>query len=219
MQKQTRIQIIDALRGMALVLMVFHHFFFDLVEFLGAPPWVFSNPVFNFLQSIFAGLFILLSGVSSRFSHSNVKRGLKTLGCAALVTVVSYFVGLPIWFGILHLLAFCMILYGLLQKSLEKVPFWIYIILWAGSIVLLRSGVLPRLNIYSADWFPPLPWMFVFLFGTWVGKLITEQKFPRWFYDFNVPLLPAIGRKSLWIYLLHQPILYGITMLIIALMK
>ncbi|MDR2606121.1 MAG: DUF1624 domain-containing protein [Oscillospiraceae bacterium] len=216
-EQKNRIQIIDALRGLALVLMVFHHLFFDLVEFLNAPAWLFTNPVFDFLHYVFAGLFILLSGVSSRFSHSNIKRGLKTLACAALVTAVSYAVDMPIWFGILHLLAFCMIFYGLLEKALEKLPFWVYILLWAGSILLLRSGILPSLNIFSADWFPPLPWMFVFLFGTWVGKLIAARKFPQWFYDFNVPLLPSVGRKSLWIYLLHQPILYGITMLILKL--
>jgi len=216
---QKRIQIIDALRGLALVLMVLHHFFFDLVEFLDAPSWLFSNAVFDFLHLVFAGLFILLSGVSSRFTRSNVKRGLKTLGCAILVTIVSYIVGLPIWFGILHLLAFCMIFYGLLQKWLDRLPFWIYLLLWAVSIVLLRSGILPKIHLYSADWFPPLPWMFVFLFGTWVGMLIKEHRFPEWFYNFNIAILPSIGRKSLWIYLLHQPVLYGITMLILQIKK
>ncbi len=65
--QNNRIDIIDAARGLAVILMVFHHAFFDAVEFLGAPPWLFSNPVFNFLHYVFAGLFIFLAGVSSRF--------------------------------------------------------------------------------------------------------------------------------------------------------
>ena len=41
-----RIQAIDALRGFCVVLMCFHHFFYDLAAFLGAPWWIFSNPVY-----------------------------------------------------------------------------------------------------------------------------------------------------------------------------
>ena len=69
--QRKRIDLIDALRGLAVLLMVFHHLMFDLVEFLGAPTWFFANPVFNFLHYIFAGVFIFLSGVSSQFSRSN----------------------------------------------------------------------------------------------------------------------------------------------------
>ena len=42
-EKKKRIEIIDALRGFSVVLMVCHHFLYDLVEFLDAPEWFFSN--------------------------------------------------------------------------------------------------------------------------------------------------------------------------------
>ena len=108
-----RIDLIDALRGLAVVLMVLHHLAFDLVAYAGAPLWLFTNPVFDVLHYIFAGLFIFLSGVSSRFSRSNIKRGLKVLAAALLITP---------WrtsrhryahhLRHLHLLSFCMIFTG-----------------------------------------------------------------------------------------------------------
>ena len=61
-----RIQAIDALRGLCVVLMCCHHFLYDLAAFLGAPWWIFTNPVLDVLHYFFAGCFILLSGVSSR---------------------------------------------------------------------------------------------------------------------------------------------------------
>lgn len=229
-----RIELMDAARGLSLVLMVFYHFFYDLVVFAGAPRWIFHNVVFDPLQYFFAGLFILISGVSSNFSHSNVARGLKTLGVALVITLVTYFMNMPIVFGILHFLGVCMLLYGLTQKLWqalnEKLP-WLVPALCAAAVVLtgrFANGVYtetPHLWMFglvtpefeSADYFPLLPWMFVFLLGTWAGKYVREGKLPKWFYEAKIPFFPAVGRKSLLIYVAHQPILYALTMLIVQL--
>ena len=69
MEKGRRIYLMDALRGLAVLLMVVHHFLYDLAAFCGAPWWIFSNPLFDVLHYVFAGVFILLSGVSSNFSR------------------------------------------------------------------------------------------------------------------------------------------------------
>ena len=66
-ERPARIELMDALRGLAVCLMVLHHFLYDLCEFLGAPWWLFTNPVFDVLHYFFAGLFIFLSGISSDF--------------------------------------------------------------------------------------------------------------------------------------------------------
>lgn len=229
MEKQERIQSIDALRGFCLILMVAYHFFYDLVNFLGAPGWILSNPVFDVLQPFFSGVFIALSGVSSRFSRSNTKRGIKVLAVSLVVTVVTSLMGSPVIFGILHLLGFCMVFYGLTNRLWDKLPEkaapFIYIALIVASAALrgilnpVKTGGLwifgfYRSGFYSSDYFPILPWVFVFLLGTWLGKLVTDRKLPDWVYTVNPPVFPAIGRKSLLIYVLHQPVLYGITMLI-----
>jgi len=229
MEKQGRIQSIDALRGLCLLLMVAYHFFYDLVYFLDAPGWIFVNPVFDVLQPFVAGIFIALAGVSSRFSRSNVKRGIKALAAALVVTVVTWVMGTPVLFGILHFMGTAMVLYGLTEKVWAKIPLRLapvlYLALTAGAAVL-RSVLNPvnqrglwilgfyTKGFFSSDYFPILPWIFVFLFGTWLGELIRQEKLPKWFYTIDPPLLPAVGRHSLLIYVLHQPVLYGVTMLL-----
>lgn len=232
-EKPGRIQLIDAARGIAVVLMVIHHFLFDLTEFLGAPAWLFYNPVFNFLHYIFAGLFIFLAGVSSRFSHSNIMRGLKTAAAAVIVSVVTHVIDTPILFGVLHLLAFCMLLYGVLGKALERLPKKLAPALWL--VLLVGSALAVRYinpgvkwlwplgwtypGFYSSDYFPLFPWVFMFLLGTCAGEPIRAGRLPAWFYERTIPLFPSVGRHAFIIYLVHQPVLYGITMLLAYLIK
>ncbi len=229
-QKKERVELMDAARGLSLCLMVVHHFFYDLVVFAGAPTWFFWNPVFQTLHYFFAGLFILLSGVSSNFSRSNVRRGAKALAVALGITLVTYFVGMPILFGVLHLLGTCMLLYGVTEPLWSrlngKAPWAVPALSLAGILLTARlvdgyPTSTPHLwilglvtaDFFSADYFPLLPWIFVFLLGTWAGKYVRERRLPDWFYEKKSPSLAAVGRKSLLIYVVHQPVLYGLTML------
>ena len=224
-----RIQLIDAARGLCVILMVCHHFLYDLVVLFSAPSWLFYNPVFNVLHYIFAGMFILLAGVSSRFSRSNIKRGIKVLIAAIAVTLATMAIDSIVVFGILHFLGFCMVFYGLTQRFWDRLRGFyaplLYIILTAASAVILNAlnpvnikwlwifGLWDR-NFFSADYFPLFPWIFVFLLGTWLGRLIKEERLPHWFYTVNPPILPQIGRRAFIVYLLHQPVIYGLLMLV-----
>lgn len=227
-EKRERIQSIDALRGLSIIMMVFYHLFYDLVVYLGAPEWIFSNPVFDFLQIVFAGIFILLAGVSSRFSRSNLKRGFIILALAIGVTLVTYFFGAPDYFGILHFMGLSMIIYGLTFRFFDRVPekpapyiYILLIIVWkllitvfpVSSPYLWAIGI-PSPNFTSADYFPLLPWFFVFLTGTWLGKLVRERRLPERIYTFKIPFFPAVGRHTLLIYLIHQPVFIGLVYLI-----
>lgn len=236
-----RIQSIDALRGLCVVLMCAHHLLYDLAAFLGAPWWIFTNPVLDVLHYVFAGCFILLSGVSSRFSHSNVLRGLKVLGIALALSLVTWLgdrlgerllgetPGIFIQFGVLHLLGFCMLFYGLTHKLWDRLPDWLapalYLLLTVltafltnGAYVTESRWLFPLGLLYegfaSADFFPILPWLFVFLLGTWAGDKVRAGKLPGWFYRFSPPFFPAVGRRALLIYVLHQPVLAGLTLLV-----
>jgi len=234
-EKKKRIEIIDALRGFAITLMVIHHALHNAAAFLDAPWWIYRNPVFNVLQAFFVGVFILISGVSSRFSRGNIERGAIVVTLAVLVTYVTVRMEMPIYFGILHLLGFLMLFYGLTRKLWDNIPRkiapFIYIALVILSI-LARVHLSPvsdnpvisdllsvlgwkQKNFVNLDNQFILPWIFVFLFGTWMGEYIREGRFPKRFYEMKVPFFPFVGRNALFIYVVHQPVLYGITMLIL----
>lgn len=239
-----RIEIIDALRGLSILLMVIHHALYDAVYFLGAPSWLFSNPVFDPLQKFFAGLFIFLSGVSCRFSHSNLKRGIITFLAGWVVSLATYLVDNPAWFGILHLLGLSAVLVGAAEQKFPKLLHGkrsrkrdvarVLVILASTILFVFMWGrvydtsynfkgfawlgfVYP--GYYSSDWFPLLPWFFVFTAGAAAGGFVVERRLPKKFYTARVPFFATVGRNTLAVYILHQPVLYGITMLIKLFLK
>ncbi len=243
MGENKRIDSIDALRGLSVILMVIHHFLLDLVLLCGAPEWLFSNWLFTPLHYIFAGTFVFLSGVSSNFSHNNLLRGVKCLAIAFVITFVTTlpFIDEPDRFGVLHLLGFCMVFYGAAKDILDRIPRRVQPVLYL-ALLVVSALLLNRNNIvdpegiwgdaayllypfgfmtpgfYSSDYFPIFPWVFVFLLGTWAGVPIKERRLPEKFYTFTCPVLPQIGRKALIIYVVHQPVLYAAILLVRALL-
>ena len=224
---KSRIQLMDAARGLCIILMVLHHLGYDLWTYGMLPNWVLDNPVFYVVQPFFAGMFLFISGISSRFSHSNLRRGVRVLCWSVVVSLVSWLVGEPILFGVLHFLGCAMVIYGLTGKWVDRLPRWLTPILCAAGIVLTAPLLHRRFDVQglfwlgfmsrsfaSADYYPLLPWIFVFLLGTWAGYYVKERRLPDWFYTWTCPVLPQIGRLSLVIYLAHQPICYGAVVLI-----
>jgi uncharacterized membrane protein len=230
--KPGRIQLIDGLRGLSILLMIGYHFGYDLVLFLGVPTWLIFNPILDFLQPFFAGEFIFLSGVSSRFSRNNLKRGLLMLAAAAAITLVTYFIGLPVWFGIIHFLGAAAILFAFLRPAVDKISRPVQLIMYIALYVcaIQFTGRVYDINwlwwlgfrsagFSSADYFPILPWIFIYLTGTLAGTYIVEKRLPEKFYTFRVPFFAAAGRNTMLIYLVHQPVLYVVTLIVRAVMN
>lgn len=225
--KRERIEAFDVIRGVMILLMVFYHFLYDLVFMADLPSWILYNPLLNICQPIGAGIFIVMSGAMSRYSRSNLKRGLKLGGIAIIVSIVTSMFDSTILFGILHFLAVSSIIYALIGRFLDKIPFKVqpilYAVLWAISLYLISTSQIRSdflwffgfkgETLWSADYFPMLPWFFVFLFGTWFGEISYKKKLPQWFYGIKNKFFAKCGRYSLFIYVLHQPIMYGLFMI------
>ncbi len=64
-----------------------------------------------------------------------------------------------------------------------------------------------------ADYFPILPWIFLFVFGFYLWRVIEQRGWDHYFTA-KIPVLDFIGRHSLFIYMAHQPVLYGICYLV-----
>lgn len=250
-----RIHLMDELRGFAVFCMVFYHGFYTLAFLMGQSWGEWLYRFFMPAEPWFAGLFIFIAGISSNLTHSNLVRGVKLLGVALLVTLVTA-IAVPeelIVFGILHFLSVCMIAFGLLQLlrrrlgRTEEPPFCLWPVVVCAVLFIvtryLASGYLqipfvlrvflpsgwyqawlaplglPGPGFSSADYFPLLPWCFVFAAGTVVGRLAKAGKFPAWTYPSRVPFFSFLGRHALLIYVLHQPVIYGAALLVQAIVS
>lgn len=243
---QSRFLWMDVLRGLAVIAMILFHACFDLHTFgqnlIGGPLPV--PPAFWQIVPMFIGsTFLSLAGISAairersdaNFSHFLLCRGSRILGLALVISLVTIFLinGTPIYFGILH----CIGMSLLLLLGLRKISPWILFAM--GGIVLatgawlwqlrydtyawLWLGVRPQGNA-GWDYYPLLPWS-GFLITAYALAKIWQKKPAKKFRTkaswLNLPLfrpLLYLGRNSLVIYLIHQPILLAILWLATSLM-
>ena len=81
----------------------------------------------------------------------------------------------------------------------------------------LSAGLgFPAPSFVSSDYFPLLPWLFLFWTGFYLYRLRPETPAVP---DIRLPGIGAIGRRSLMVYLLHQPVIYGLLALIFSLQE
>ena len=243
MKEQTkRIELLDELRGFAILAMIVHHTFFDIGFVLGL-DWGYE--IFNRLcvfQPVFWAIFIIISGICSRLSRNTLKRGAIVLAAGLAVTLVTAVImpaigitGAEIYFGILSCLGSCMIITGLLMPVIKKIKpiigmissaalFAVFYSVGSGSLcfgliklpqALYETNYLMPLGFYnssfeSADYFAILPWLFMFMFGAFLGKYAKDGAFFVWTYKKHSKLLSFVGKNSLWFYLAHQPVIYAV---------
>ena len=224
-----RIAAIDGLRGFALCLMIVYHFAFDLVWFRVLRADFNHDPFWLGFRGVIVSLFLGLVGVSLVLAQrarggpgAFWQRVALIVVCAALVSVVSY-VTFPetfITFGILH----CIAVSSILARPLVAWPrlavaLGIAIIV-VGNVVHLAAFDAPWLNWVglmthkpaTEDYVPLLPWLGVVLVGIGVGHwlLARERSAVAALSRATPTWLARMGRHSLLIYLVHQPVLVGI---------
>ena len=237
-QKRERIWELDALRGFCILCVIFIHFMFDLVYFLGLG--ITFPPVYTFIQQYGGAIFVILSGCCATLGSRSFRRGAVVFGCGMLITLVTwgmYRLGMAasdvvVRFGVLHLLGLCMMLYPLLRRLPNAaVAALSAVCIVAGFLLqgmvfevrwLFPFGVLYP-GFTSSDYFPIFPQLGWFLLGVLLGRTLYREKhtlLPGSAQDFFlIRFFRWCGRQSLWIYLLHQPVVYGLIELIAALKK
>ena len=230
-----RIWEIDALRGFLILCVIASHALFFLYGVKGViklPGWI------RFVMQYGGALFVVLSGLSATLGSRSLRRGALVFAGGMLLTVGSVVAVSMGWmgknmiirFGVLHLLGFAMMLYPLLKKlpSAVLLPLGMTVValgIWFElkpvlvSVKFLFPLGLRYGGFSSGDYFPILPHLGWFCLGIVLGRTLYPTKqtlLPR--VNTASPVLRFFcwcGRNSLYIFILHLPLLGGLLMLIL----
>lgn len=223
----SRIWELDALRGFMILCVIVVHTLFDLEGIINI-----NYPDFYiFIRDNGGILFIILSGICATLGSKTFVRGLIVFASGMLITLVTYSMyhfnyfdrGMIITFGILHMLGICMIVYPVFKN----IPKWL--VLFVG-IAIIVAGIfiadktsevpfsyvigVPSITYAAGDYFPLIPYSGWFFVGIFLGKTIYKNKkslMPNAPKDFFlIKFLRLCGKYSLYIYLIHQPVVYGL---------
>ncbi len=227
-QQPKRIWEVDFLRGVALLAMAYYHVVYDLREFYGVPI-SYSDGMNFYVGRGSALLFMLLAGLSCTLTGRSAKRGLKVLGLGLVITAVTFFYdpSHAVTFGILHFLGTSMLLYPLVSRlSPALLTLLGIVVFFLGRLAAqtqVSVGFLFPLGLrsegfISSDYYPLLPWFGVFLCGAALGKLLYAEKCSLLKSSPPDTLLNKLGRHTLPIYLVHQPVIMLVLFLLWRLM-
>ena len=221
---------IDFLRGIAVIAMVLFHLSFDLHEFgrefmggpLPVPDWYWI-----LVPSAIGGTFLALLGVSARMRFLREgapaltrlrRRGIyfSLIALGINIATIYFFPRTPIYFGILHSAAAAFLLLPFfLAKPGSFLPLGLGAIVVGILLLLVRVdfpwllwvGLMPKQNA-GWDYYPILPWFGVVLLGAWGGGKPLPPEVPR-FDSRSLAPIRWLGKNSLLVYVIHQPILLG----------
>lgn len=223
-----RLTSLDLARTLALVCMVVFHFTFDLALFGHIDPGTMSQPFWYYFARMIAGSFLFLSGIGLWLAQGRGirwpafwKRWAMIAAAALLVTTASLWLvpGGPIWFGILHAIAATALLGLLFLRLPWPVTLALAALIFAAAwgphfpaldpLWLVWTG-LAETRPMMGDYVPLVPWAAPALAGLATAKALRMEE---WRGSPPSRLTRAItfpGRHTLIIYLVHQPLLFGL---------
>ena len=238
--EKKRYYLIDSLRAVAIINMVLYHALWDIVNIIGINiPW-YSGSIGHIWQQSICRSFIVISGFCFCMSRNNFRRGIIVFSAGVLISIVTaiFMPQTRILFGILTFIGSSMIFTALIDSKLKKINSLIGIIICVILFALtydIRHGYisiaghnifrLPQLlysgyfmtylgftdkHFYSGDYFPVIPWLFMYIGGYFLNKLVMKYEKVTDFLEKRCRFLEPAGRNSLLIYMLHQPVIYVI---------
>lgn len=236
---------LDLIRSVAIINMIIYHAIWDLVYIFGVECRWYSSSVGYIWQQGICWSFILLSGFCASMGRKKFKRGVVVFLCGVIVSLTTLITipENRILFGILTLIGSCMLITSALHDTLKKInPTAGLIVCFAVFILTKNIGDgfisigsfkicelpeslyinlfsayfgFPPSNFYSTDYFPVIPWTFLFFTGYFLNKLFIERGLMKYLDIKPVRILQIISRYSLLIYMLHQPIIYFMLVMIV----
>jgi len=228
---------LDVLRGFAILFMIVLHIFWDLdyFEILALNKNFYALNIF--VPVIFFLLVGVCQAVNNDKYHNQpkkmyfrtIQRGLWILNLGMLLTLLTaiFLPDRPILFGVLHCIGCCMILSALLLRFKSTNVILAALVIVSGlalgffyttenpTMVELATGIHePDVSTHTIDYFPILPWFGVCLLGITLGNVLYKDNKRRFaFPDLSefrsTKMFSWLGRHSLAIYLVHQPIIAG----------
>ena len=248
-EKKTRLHALDSIRGITILSMIAYHAMWDLVYMFGVKAdWYRSDGAHLWQQSI-CWTFILLSGFCHALGRKPWKRGLIVFGASVAVTLVTliFMPAQKILFGVLNLLGLSMLLMALLAKPFACVNPYLGAVVSFGLFGLFKTvqrgalavfgktvAVMPEAlyandvtalfgfpgpDFYSTDYFPLLPWFFLYVCGWFLYRIFARRGWLGIFANPRIPVLDFIGRHSLPIYMAHQPVIYAVLTVVFGILK
>lgn len=243
---KTRYALLDELRGLTVLVMIAYHAVWDIVYIFGVKlPWFQSQGAYLWLQWICC-TFIFISGMCQHFGRRRLRRAVLVFALGAVITVATRLVmpNNVIIFGILTLIGSAKLISLAAEPVLRRCPAWAgalvtlavfllthevgkgYIGLGAFRLFDLPAGLyanyftaflgFPGKSFFSADYFPLLPWLFLFLCGYFTYRLAAEHRLLRFLEAGRCRALEWLGRRTLWVYMAHQPIIYALLWCVFA---
>lgn len=238
--RHKRIGVFDAIRGFSVISMVLFHLCYDLRFLAGADLSWFAPPLQDIWRASISWTFLFVAGCMCPLSRSNLRRGLAygTVALAVYVVTIIAAVDVPISFGIIYCMSVCTLVAWLLGKlhCLPQGPiaaavlFILFILLLGFSSGTIGIGPLslalphalyeapglawlgiPGPGFSSGDYYPLVPFVFMYLAGASMGAWFEERGYPRWACRAHVPVLNLVGRHALLVYVVHQPVLLLLT--------
>ena len=222
-----RIAGLDALRGLALVAMIVYHFCFDL-RYFGITRWDFEHDLaWLTARAVILSSFLLIAGTSAVLaqrqaaSRTRWLRHVGVIALAALLVSAGSYLMFPrsfIWFGVLHAIALSLLLAKPLFDRPRLAALAGVAMIAAGAVYsngAFDNRVLGFIGFMTAkpvteDYVPLFPWMGVLLVGVALGHALLRTRFAALAPLAHLPApLRVLGRHSLLVYLVHQPLMLG----------
>ena len=204
--REGRYDLIDTVRGIAIISMVIFHFCYDVFMVYGRDPSWYSRPAVHIWQQSICWTFILVSGFVWSWGRSgNLKRGIMLNVWGLVISGVTV-LAMPaeaVWFGILNCIGCAVLLMIPMEPVLRRIPTAIGLVAAFALFVMFKDVQLGYLGVpgvfrldlpdwlydcrvltpfgfpfpgfRSSDYFPILPWLFLYICGYFLNRIVMRH--------------------------------------------